>query len=222
MVGRVDIPRSFFRARGRRFLSKNNGGGGGGGRNTGAQAAASSAWLAAREGAVTEHLQHPRLPHAAGQGLGAASPAAGTAPHRVAPHRGGGPERLCRCPGGPQGVKPGPAAGTCPASPATRRRAAGAGGCGRLQPALTGSSTAQVTGAARPWRQAAVGGRRRKVADAGASWAEGGAGPSPGPGSGPRCGCGSGSRRRGGGRCGGRSLLLSPMAVAAPLSSAPD
>lgn len=55
-----------------------------------------------------------------------------------------------------------------------------------------------------------MGGRRRKVLDAGASWAEGGAGPSPGPGSGPRCGCGSGSRRRGGGRCGGRSLLLPP------------
>ncbi|KAI1232402.1 hypothetical protein IHE44_0006862, partial [Lamprotornis superbus] len=43
----------------------------------------------------------------------------------------GGPECLCRCPGGPEGVKPGPAAGTCPASPATRRSAARSG---RLRP----------------------------------------------------------------------------------------
>lgn len=36
---------------------------------------------------MTEHLQHPRLPHAAGQGFGAASPAAGTAPRCTAPRR---------------------------------------------------------------------------------------------------------------------------------------
>lgn len=53
---------------------------------------------------MTEHLQHPRLPHAAGQGLGAASPAAGTAPHRVAPHRGGGLSASAGAQAAPKGL----------------------------------------------------------------------------------------------------------------------